>query len=197
MPADTFCNFSFFSAAAPKAAWPPISALPKMKMARLVALFGFFFSAAGATAAPARASPLILTQQPPSSISADLTTYVNATQLAWPKYVAVASCSGLYNRAPGSFNLPGPVYLIGNSSDQEWLRLLQNITVIPPTIDSATFLATCLESDNGPAGGRYIPFNATLQQALLPNIVTLGGVLDAIPVDVGGKSGSECQPGCL
>ena len=160
-------------------------------MARHVVLAGAFFSAvANATAAAATAAspPLLVTQQPPSSFSTDLTTYVNASHLTWPEYVAVASCAGLYNRAPGSSNLPGPVYLLGSSSDEEWLRLLKNMTAMPPTVDAADFLAKCLEGD-APTDGRYIPFNATLQQALLPNIVTLGGVLDAIPLDIGGASG--------
>ena len=66
-----------------------------------------------------------------------------------------------------------------------WLELIDNVTQPPPLVAYEAFLAACLQ---GPARGRYIRYDATSQQKLLPNIVTLAGVLDAVPLEFSSAS---------
>ena len=58
-----------------------------------------------------------------------------------------------------------PIYGIGKS----WRRLLDPGSKCP-----WSFLADCLRSTTD---GKYIKYNATAQQALLPSVTTLAGVL--------------------
>ncbi len=103
--------------------------------------------------------------------------FLNTSGLSAAQTFAGLSCSGLLNRDPAT-----PAYIANPGDDMTWLQLIYGIT--HPSLTSYNdFLATCLQ---GPAQGRYIRYSASThaQQKLVPNIVTLAGVLDAVPLDV-------------
>lgn len=102
------------------------------------------------------------------------TTYISRDNLTWQEQVALYTCVGLNNRA-GSTTPPAYIY----SSGDVWLRLLENMTSPPPLTTPADFISGCLRRQKG----AYILYNSTAQQALLPSIVTLAGVLDAVPIE--------------
>jgi hypothetical protein len=85
--------------------------------------------------------------------------------------VAVQACAGLYNRQRG-----GSVYTHMSNKDLQWL---EELNIKPEeTMDASSFLETCLE--DFPKTVRYSYDN---QQKLLPNILTVGAVLEAVPLD--------------
>jgi len=101
----------------------------------------------------------------------------------WTNQLPLLVCSGLFNRAAET-----PVYtfqggLTPADEDVAWLKNVENVSTVPPLTNATEFLSSCLA---GPAGGRYISYNSTdrKQQANLPSIVTLAGVLDAVPLDI-------------
>lgn len=88
-----------------------------------------------------------------------------------PFQLAVAACAGLYNRDVG-----GSVYVQADAHDAVWVTELAMVPAA--TVDAATFLASCVAEH--PACVRY---DYVHQQALLPNILTVGAALGAVPVD--------------
>ena len=125
--------------------------------------------------------PLIATAKSPVSSALKISTsYVYTGNLSWTMQLAVKSCVGLMNRKADS-----PAYVLRDlnpkGTDLIWLALTENITdpVLTPV---PTFLATCLEHASL---SRYIIYNATAQQKLVPIITTLAGVLGAVPFHVG------------
>lgn len=88
-----------------------------------------------------------------------------------PFQLAVQACVGLRNRDVG-----GSVFVDAESHDAQWLTDLGLSAA--SEMDAADFLTACLTSY--PACVRY---DYTAQQTLLPNILTVGAVLGAIPVD--------------
>jgi hypothetical protein len=104
--------------------------------------------------------------------AAEATTYVYSGNLTWQEQFSVRTCSGLINR-----NVSKPAYIVQNMNDI-WLQVLYNVTT--PTLTPVTsFLNTCLEI----YGGKYILYNAHTQQSLVPELMTLAGVLGAVPFD--------------
>lgn len=95
-----------------------------------------------------------------------------ATQLA------VQVCAGLFNRYEMA---AGPVYVLMGSDDSWWLQATEGIEH-PEITPTTAFLTNCLRS--GVAKG-FIRYNVSLQQLILPNIITLAGVLDAVPLEDG------------
>ncbi len=85
--------------------------------------------------------------------------------------LAVQACAGLYNRELG-----GSVYTLMSDKDARWLEELE----LEPeeTVAAEPFLQTCLT--DFPQCVRYSYEN---QQRLLPNILTVGAVLGAVPLD--------------
>jgi len=85
--------------------------------------------------------------------------------------LAVQACAGLYNRELG-----GSVYTLMSDKDSRWLEELE----LEPsaTVAAEPFLETCLT--DFPQCVRYSYEN---QQRLLPNILTVGAVLGAVPLD--------------
>lgn len=85
--------------------------------------------------------------------------------------MAVRACAGLINARVG-----GSVYVKKDGDDAEWLEEL----TLPPseTVDAASFLQSCLAEL--PACVRY---SYADQQRLLPNILTVAAVLEAVPLD--------------
>ncbi len=85
--------------------------------------------------------------------------------------VAVQACAGLYNRQRG-----GSVYTNMSNKDLQWFK---ELSIKPEeTVDATSFLETCLQ--DFPKTVRYSYDN---QQTLLPNILTVGAVLEAVPLD--------------
>lgn len=75
-------------------------------------------------------------------------------------------------------------------ADDAWLKRTEGIEDASSSeISALDFISMCL---TGPAKG-YIRYNATAQQVLTPNIVTLAAVLDAVPLEDGhpARDGAE------
>lgn len=90
-----------------------------------------------------------------------------------PLRLAVAACAGLYNRRSG-----GSVYIQAEDKDARWL---EELDLTPAeTVGAAAFLEGCVAEF--PSCVRY---SYTDQQRLLPNILTVGAALGAVPLDVG------------
>lgn len=95
-----------------------------------------------------------------------------------PTQIAASVCAGLFNR---NEELLGPAYLLWDSYDVDWLTDIDGVESPAATMSSADFLALCL-GESGPAKG-YIRFNATSQAVVVPNLVTVAAVLDAVPLE--------------
>jgi hypothetical protein len=89
---------------------------------------------------------------------------------------AVKVCAGLFNRDGQQQR----VFTLMGDMDSTWLSVLYGIKADPEPID--TFLSHCLATV---AGGRRIRYNYTEQIALVPNVMTVAAVLDAVPLEDG------------
>ena len=88
-----------------------------------------------------------------------------------PLSLAVAACAGLSNRAEG-----GSVYVSADAHDEVWL---EELAVTPvTTLEADAFLATCLARFP-----RCVRYDYEAQRTLLPNILTVGAALGAVPLD--------------
>ena len=95
--------------------------------------------------------------------------------------LAAQTCAGLLNRAPA-----GPaVYTLLHAEDAGWLRVAEPSLPSPPPVSSLTTLFAACLAPAGPAAGRLIRYNFTLQQRLVPNLLTLAALLDAVPLEDG------------
>jgi len=90
-----------------------------------------------------------------------------------PLQLAVQACIGLHNHERG-----GSAYLLKDDHDSQWLEEL-NLKA-NEVVNAQDFLDACLAEF--PTCVRY---NYSNQQKLLPNILTVAAVLDAVPLDVG------------
>lgn len=98
------------------------------------------------------------------------------TSLSLQTKMAVQVCVGLYNRA-------GPVaYSLFSGEDLHWLQDLTE-GPMPEAMNAADLLTMCL-GDGGPATG-FLLYNYTQQQIIVPNLLTLAAVLDAVPLEAG------------
>ncbi len=94
-----------------------------------------------------------------------------------PTQLAVQTCAGLFNRNESA---AGAAYIFMQTQDDDWWR-----AVVAPASPSSTnmtasaFLAKCLKTVST---GR-LRYNYKAQQAISPNIITLAGVLDAVPLE--------------
>lgn len=108
-------------------------------------------------------------------------TYIDLRHEGLPARISVLVCSGLYNRDESR---GGAVYTLldpaGGDPDTTWLADIDGVTD-PPLTTAADFVAACVETR---ALG-YIRYNATAQQLVTPNIITLAAVLDAVPLEDG------------
>lgn len=126
-----------------------------------------------------------------------------------PDQVAVQVCVGLFNRNPAS---AGAAYTVQSSYDREWLADTDGI-VDPRLTPPVAFLRKCLNgtlaqdsanpsarstdgatvkaaaADVGP-GDRVgavakgvVRYNYTRQQGILPLLITIASVLDAVPIE--------------
>jgi len=99
--------------------------------------------------------------------------------------IAAQVCVGLFNRDE---TVAGPAYTLMNSRDVVWLEDIEGISH-PNVMSTSDFLAKCLRTQNSVSSRLiakgYIRYNVTLQQLLVPNIITLAAVLDAVPLEDG------------
>ncbi len=87
--------------------------------------------------------------------------------------LAVQACAGLYNGELG-----GSIYIRMDENDEQWL---EELGLLPKEVVTAEdFLDTCVA--RFPTCVRYSYLD---QQKLLPNILTVASVLDAVPLDMG------------
>ena len=91
-----------------------------------------------------------------------------------PQQVAVLACSGLFNR---NESVAGAAYSLMGSDDVDWFHDVEGPH--GATTPVADFLDTCLRT----VAKGFIHYNYTAQQLVLPNIITLAGVLDAVPLE--------------
>ena len=124
--------------------------------------------------------------------------------------IAVQTCAGLLNRDP---SVAGAVYTLVEQLDADWLADTDMICIEgvkysagpcaagaggprTPLTPRRVLLQKCAAAKK-PDGTRlvagYIRFNATAQQQVVPNIVTLAAVLDAIPLQDGDPLAAQLQ----
>ena len=84
--------------------------------------------------------------------------------------LAAQACAGLYNRETG-----GSIYTVMKDKDTQWMEELDLEPIA--TTDPESFVATCA------AEFPCVRYSYTDQQILIPNILTVGAVLGAIPID--------------
>jgi len=94
--------------------------------------------------------------------------------------LAVQACVGLYNRETG-----GSVYVRRRENDDRWLNEL-NLTPDEIITDARSFLDGCLADFQ-----RCVRYDYDSQQHLIPNIITVGAVLGAVPLDE--EMGATCS----
>ncbi len=97
--------------------------------------------------------------------------------------IAAQTCIGLFNRDK---SVGGGVYSLMANLDVEWLQDIFGVKS-PNVTGLADFLSYCLSASNtdgSPMVKGYIRYNSTAQQ-LVPNIITLAGILDAVPFEEG------------
>ena len=92
-----------------------------------------------------------------------------------PTVFAIQTCVGLFNR---NVSLEGAAYTVWRQADIDWLREIESM-VDPEYMSIDDFLGKCLTTV---ARRRYIHYNFDKQQIIVPNLVTLAGVLDAVPL---------------
>eukprot|EP00466_Bigelowiella_natans_P021206 jgi/Bigna1/91286/estExt_fgenesh1_pg.C_950041 len=101
---------------------------------------------------------------------------VNLTSVPSPQLrIAVQTCAGLFNR---NESIAGPAYTLMSDRDSDWLSAIEET---PTSVSPTDFLHTCLVT-SGVAKG-YIRYNYTGQRRVIPNIITLAAVLDAVPLE--------------
>lgn len=92
---------------------------------------------------------------------------------------AVQVCAGLFNRNKSSAQ---SAYTIMHPEDLQWLSFVVPGVPVPPKYTSiAAFIAACFASP-AVATGR-IRYNFSSQQAIVPNLLTVAAVLDAVPLE--------------
>jgi hypothetical protein len=95
--------------------------------------------------------------------------------------LAIQVCSGLINR-PSVAGVGA--YVVMHAEDNMWATELLPVP-LPPLTPAAEFLSACLAPSSGAAGGRWISYNFSAQQALIPALITLAAQLDAVPLERG------------
>eukprot|EP00759_Apiculatamorpha_spiralis_P035522 PhF_6_TR36213/c0_g1_i3/m.52849 len=103
---------------------------------------------------------------------------VDLSSTSQPTTLAALTCIGLLNRDSNNDTVAGPMYsYFPNNNDDVWLANLG--LKMPATFTSLdTLMSMCRVVAKG-----YIRYNFTAQQIIVPNIITLGAVLDAVPLE--------------
>ena len=96
-----------------------------------------------------------------------------------PIEFAARVCAGLFNR-----NTSGDgVYVLHSNDDVRWLIATGHAR--EGSTNLTAFLRRCLHGDRGspPIARGHLRYNLTEQKIIVPNIVTLAAVLDAVPLE--------------
>jgi hypothetical protein len=101
-------------------------------------------------------------------------TVVDLRGLSSAQRVTALTCSGLVNRNTSARG----VYTLLSGDDEKWLANAEGVQH-PVLTPADVFVADCIAH----VARGVIRFNATAQQAIVPNILTLAAVLDAVPVE--------------
>ena len=140
--------------------------------------------------------------------------YRNTTVAAGDK-LAVRACAGLFNRDDQLAQGGSAVYILERREDPGWYAdttVELNVTDWVYNISGSTaasywddprlvnttqigvddFIEVCLQNRAAIKG--YIRYSLDQQQAILPNLMTLAGVLDAVPIDLGSLKGNLVAP---
>jgi GxGYxYP putative glycoside hydrolase C-terminal domain len=113
----------------------------------------------------------------PKNPSSSIIMVVDVRSVDPPLQMAILSCVGLFNR---NDSIAGPAYAVWEPYDLDWLREIEGMAYTNPNYTSPKdFLTKCLGTV---ANQRYIHYNYETQQPSVPNILTLAGVLNAIPL---------------
>jgi hypothetical protein len=92
--------------------------------------------------------------------------------------LAAQVCAGLLNRDAGG----PPVYTLMRPEDLTWLRIVEPALPSPPPITALpAFFSLCFAS--AAIANRTIRYTFTAQQTLVPNLITLASLLDAVPLE--------------
>jgi len=92
--------------------------------------------------------------------------------------LAAQVCVGLLNRGAGP-----PAYTLMRPEDFTWLRIVEPSLPSPPPLTALPdFFSACF---SGAAAARTIRYSFAAQQALVPNLLTLAALLDAVPLEDG------------
>lgn len=104
------------------------------------------------------------------------------------RQLAVQVCVGLMNRvaagAPSDTSAPAVAYSLFGADDEAMLLDIVGVASMPAPTPVEDFLAGCLKGSGAVAKG-VVRYNYTAQQAVVPNLVTLAAVLDAVPMEDG------------
>ena len=100
-------------------------------------------------------------------------------------YLAVSTCMGLFNRNPSLYGSAFNEKATGGNVDREWWKDLAPKEGPYMPMETTEFLKLCLFGDgkSEAISKGYLRYNLTAQQLISPNIVTLAGVLDAVPLE--------------
>jgi len=93
--------------------------------------------------------------------------------------IAVLCCAGLLNRPDTVASNDQLVYTIMNSDDLKWWNVTRRPST--PATSVSSFLKGCMQSSS--VEGRWISYNSSSQKLVIPVIITLSGVLDAVPLE--------------
>lgn len=116
------------------------------------------------------------------ALSAPPTTYLELAGSSAQLKFAVQVCVGLFNRDD---SVAGAAYTFNGARDAAWLECTGNNHSDSKRIALPNFLHRCLHGDSStPAVAKgYLRYNYTTQKIIVPNIATIAGVLDAVPLD--------------
>jgi hypothetical protein len=92
--------------------------------------------------------------------------------------ISVAVCSGLFNR---DTSISGAAYLLYSQDDLDWLEDTDGITN-PDITSPSDFISICLAS---PVANGYLRYNKTSQATIVPNIITMAAMVNAVPLEDG------------
>ena len=98
-----------------------------------------------------------------------------------PVELAVRVCVGLFNR---NGTADEGAYVLASGRDVDWLVATGHAR--GPSIDIDAFLRLCLHGDgqSAPVARGFLQYDHTQQKIIVPNIVTLAAVLDAVPLEL-------------
>lgn len=107
---------------------------------------------------------------------------VDTADVSLGEKLAVLACQGLMNRDDGTGEEEVAVYTIRESWDKLWLETAieydPELELFPLTI--AEYLSDVCEKQNFPK----IVYSKELHHEVIPEIITVAGVLDAVPLDI-------------